>query len=110
MQVVTPEELADALNRITGAFEAGLAKIATQACGKQQEYFTRAEAAEYLRISHASLDRLAATGEIRRAKLGVGAKTTVLYRKCDLDIFVESRLESDKNGARHIARQIKLSP
>jgi excisionase family DNA binding protein len=59
-----------------------------------KQYFTREEAAEYLRMSVARLDKLAARGDIRRARLGDGVKPSVLFRKRDLDAFVESHLES----------------
>lgn len=52
-----------------------------------REYFDREEAAQYLRISIAKLDREAAQGKIKRAKLGDGQTAAIIYRKCDLDAY-----------------------
>ena len=60
------------------------------------ENMTRKEAADYLRISVRKLDYMAEQGIIRRCKLGDGKRARVLYRKKDLDKFVESQLSSSR--------------
>ena len=60
------------------------------------ENMTRKEAADYLRISVRKLDYMAEQGIIRRCKLGNGKRARVLYRKKDLDKFVESQLSSSR--------------
>ncbi len=105
MEVVSNQELAEFFERLTGTIEGLGAKLAPPGNGCAQEYFSREEAAEYLRMGTTKLDAHTKTGEIRRAKLGHGPKATVLYRKQDLDAFVESCLEMDKAEARkHIRR------
>jgi excisionase family DNA binding protein len=64
-----------------------------------RQYFTRPEAAEYLRISIPQLDNLAREGEIVRAKFGVGPRARVLYRLQDLDAYVEAHLETSKGDS-----------
>ena len=54
----------------------------------------RKEAATYLRISLRKLDYMAEQGMIRRCKLGDGKRACVLYRKKDLDEFIESQLSA----------------
>ena len=61
------------------------ASISTPAGG-----LTRKDAATYLGISTRYLDKLAAAGEIRRAKFG--AKT--IYLRSELDSVLESRLQT----------------
>jgi excisionase family DNA binding protein len=61
------------------------ASISTPAGG-----LTRKDAAAYLGISTRYLDKLAAAGEIRRAKFG--AKT--IYLRSELDSVLESRLQT----------------
>lgn len=58
------------------------------------EHMTRKEAAEYLRVSMRKLDYLAEQGLLRRCKLGDGKRARVLYRRKDLDDFVESQLSA----------------
>lgn len=67
-------------------------------------YFTREEAAEYLRMSTRNLDELSRMGDIRRAKLGTGKSGGVRFRRIDLDAFVERQLEMDKSAARTHAK------
>ena len=100
MEVVTHDELVDAIEGLKAALMDGLAEVAEKA-GNEQVHFTRDEAADYLRISTASLDRRATDGDIKRAKLGGG---TVIYRRCDLDACIEANLEADKRDAQRFAR------
>ena len=68
-------------------------------------HYTRSEAAEYLRLGLTKLDGFTKAGDIRAARMGDGPKAVLLYRRKDLDAFVESRLQLDKAGARKLARQ-----
>jgi len=93
VQLVTLAELDERFERLLGAVETvGLRLSGVSGDGRVQEYFTREEAAEYLRMSVAKLDQLAARGEVRRAKLGDARKSSVLFRRGDLDTFVEGCL------------------
>lgn len=105
MEVVSNQELAEYFERLTGTIEGLGAKLAPPGNGSAQEYFSREEAAEYLRMGTTKLDAHTKAWDIRRAKLGDGPKATVLYRKKDLDAFVESRLEMDKAEARKHIRK-----
>jgi excisionase family DNA binding protein len=107
MEVVTRDELLEVLYELGEELRAGIARAMELA--KLPAYYTRAEAAEYLRISPSKLDRLTAEGLIRRAKLGEGTGCAVLYRKVDLDAFVESQLELDKAEAQKAAKRIRLN-
>jgi len=98
MEIVTPKELEQAIDRLGETLAAQIARLVPQAA--PQEYFTRPEAAQYLRISLRTLDTLAATGGIQRAKLADGPRAGVLFRRRDLDDFVESRIEMDRQAAR----------
>jgi len=53
------------------------------------ELLTRKEAATYLRLSLRKLDALSASGNLRRVKFGEGQRARVLFRKKDLDTFIE---------------------
>lgn len=53
-----------------------------------RENLNKEEAADYLRISRATLDRLVKKREIQFAKVGV----RVIFRKTDLDAFLKKRL------------------
>jgi len=53
-----------------------------------QEYFTKAEAAEYTRISRATIDRLMKAGKVRFVKVG----KKVVFRRLDLDRFMAARV------------------
>ena len=74
------------------------------------QFMTRAEAANYLRLSIRKLDYLAESGELEFVKLGKsrakGAR--VLYRRGDLDRYVEENLfrnpseEEIRQGAQRI--------
>ena len=59
------------------------------------ELLTRKEAAEYLRLSLRKLDALAAADQIRRVKLGEGKRGRVLFRRTDLDAYVQDNLSVD---------------
>jgi excisionase family DNA binding protein len=61
--------------------------------GKDGALFTREEAAEFLRLSVPQLDNLAREHKITRIKIGEGPPSRVLYRKRDLDAFVEANIE-----------------
>ena len=100
MEVVTTAELATVLEDLKQTIEASFSKLGPPGDGAPQAYFTRVEAAEYLRMSLTKLDDLTRRGEIRRAKIGDGEKAQVLYRRIDLDSFVEDSLEMDKREAR----------
>lgn len=102
MEIVTPKELEQVIERLAESLTAEISRLVTGTA--PQEYFTRPEAAHYLRISLRSLDSFTAAGEIRRAKLGEGQKSAVLYRRRDLDAFIESRLEMDRKAARRSLR------
>ena len=57
MQLVTAAELAEYFDRLTGSIDALGGRLSfLEGTGRLQEYFTREEAAEYLRISVAKLD------------------------------------------------------
>ena len=103
MEVVTNAELAEYFERLMHAVESSAGRNG-QGDGPPREYFNRREAAAYLRIGTTKLDELTKAREIGRAKMGDGPKATVLYRRKDLDAFVESRLELDKAEIRKIAR------
>ena len=107
MQVVTREELLDMIRVLGEELRSGVTRAMESA--KLPAYYTRAEAAEYLRISPSKLDRLTAEGRLRRAKLGDSTGSAVLYRKVDLDAYVESQLELDKAGAQKAAKRIRLN-
>lgn len=56
---------------------------------RPNDYLTRKEAADYLRISVRLLDQKAAKGEIPYYKLGNGATNRVLYNMRDLNKYIE---------------------
>ena len=70
------------------------------------ELLTRKEAASYLRLSTRKLDQLAARGQIRRSKLGDGRRARVLFRRKDLDAFVEAHLSADEREMERRAAEI----
>ena len=72
---------------------------------QQPEIMSRAEAAEYLRISIRKLDYLADAGELKLIKLGEGKRSRVLYRRKDIDEFITSNLVSDRKEAAKTARK-----
>lgn len=72
---------------------------------QQPEIMSRAEAADYLRISIRKLDYLAESGEIKLIKLGEGKRSRVLYRRKDLNEFLESNLVCDQKEAAKAARR-----
>lgn len=100
VELVTREELDLIADRISASFEAVVSRMTGASPQTTRDYFTREEAAEYLRMSTRTLDTLASQGDIRRAKIGNGAKCGVLYRRVDLDAFVEQRLGIDKRTAK----------
>ena len=73
------------------------------------DVLTRAEAARYLRLSLRKLDSLAARGEIRRIKLGDGRRARVLFRRNDLDAFLNEHLSADRSEIRRKAMEISRS-
>ncbi len=54
----------------------------------EREYFTKREAAEYLRLSVPTVDRLRLSGALAYIKVG----KKVLFRKRDLDRFMAARV------------------
>lgn len=72
---------------------------------QQSEIMSRAEAAEYLRISIRKLDYLAEAGELKFIKLGEGKRSRVLYRRKDINEFIESNLVCDREEAAKTARK-----
>lgn len=62
----------------------------TKTVGNQPGALSRKDAAVYIGVSTRQLDNYARSGELRRVKLG--AKT--VFRVCDLDTFLESRLQA----------------
>ena len=56
------------------------------------EYFTFKETLEYLKLSRSKLARMMKAGEVPYARIG----KRILFRKADLDQFVESRLVKPK--------------
>jgi excisionase family DNA binding protein len=63
---------------------------------------TRREAAEYLRISVRTLDKLAKERKVSCSKLGDGLRARVVYQRRELDAYLE-RMKVDPRG---IARKI----
>jgi excisionase family DNA binding protein len=107
MQVVTIEELLDMIRVLGEELRSGITRAMEIA--KLPAYYTRAEAAEYLRISKSSLDRYTQSGKLRHIKLGDGPKASVRYRKADLDAFMEEHLVMDEVTARRAAKKMRLS-
>ena len=107
MEVVTPRELAEFFERLTASIEALGAKVTAQGCGEIAEYFTREEAAQYLRLSTRTFDKLVSDGAIRRAKLGDTQQAMVRFRRRDLDAFFERKLEMSSKEARTHARRLR---
>lgn len=56
-------------------------------------HFTKSEAAQYLCLSTQEIDNLCFRGELQRAKLGDARQSRVIFRRCDLDDFVERHLQ-----------------
>jgi len=107
MEVVVPQEMAAAIDRLREVLEERFISISANLRTRpEQNYFTRDEAAEYLRMSPRMLDNLTDVGEIRRAKLGQEKKSKVLFRRVDLDAYVESQLELDREAAKRFARNL----
>ncbi len=100
MEVVVPEEVAASIDRLREVLEEQFMRIATNSrVPPQPNYFTREEAAEYLRMSPRMLDSLSESGQIRRAKLGEERKSKVLFRRVDLDGYVEGQLDLNRQEA-----------
>lgn len=57
----------------------------------EDKLLVKKEVCEYLRIASATLDRLIRDKEIPFIKLGKGRGSKVLFRKSDIDNFLESR-------------------
>ena len=90
MNIGTAAELADCLmDRID---EWGM-RILKRNTVEVQDYFTRKEAAKYLRVGLRKIDELTASGKLSRAKLGDKEGSCVIFRKIDLDEYVERQLE-----------------
>jgi len=70
------------------------------------ELLTRKEAARYLRLSVRKLDLLSAKGKIRRVKLGEGKRARVLFRREDLEAFIEANLSVDNSEIDRKAAEI----
>jgi excisionase family DNA binding protein len=62
----------------------------------QQSYFDRPEAARYLRVSLRTLDRLRAEGKLRACR---PAPDRAVFRRADLDRYMESQLEPATGAA-----------
>jgi excisionase family DNA binding protein len=92
LNVVTMEEFQAALGEVVHQVReiaAALHGVEVQAA---REFMTKAEAAEFLRVSLAYLEELIAAGEIPRAKLGDAQRGRVLLRVEDLREFVRRRM------------------
>jgi len=63
---------------------------------------TRKEAAEYLRISVRTLDKLGHDGEIPYSKLGNGSRARVVYQRKNLDAYLERTEVDPKRTASEI--------
>lgn len=63
---------------------------------------TRKEAAEFLRISVRTLDKLAQDGEIPYSKLGNDSRARVVYQRKDLQGYIERTRVDPKRTARKI--------
>lgn len=107
MEIVSNAELREFITHLGEKLEAiprQLARILSDT--DPQVYFTKQEAADYLRLSASSLDRFVSQGRLRRVKLGEST-SAVLFRREDLDRFVCEHLELDNNAAIDIARQLR---
>ena len=69
MNVVSNEELARYFERLMGTIEALGAKMTATGSGDIAEYFTREEAAQYLRLSVRTFDKFVSEGKIQRSKV-----------------------------------------
>lgn len=108
MEVVIPQEMAAAIDRLRDVLQEQFAKLAGGAhVVPEQKYFTREEAADYLRMSPRMLDNLSEAGDLRRAKLGEERKSKVLFRRVDLDAYVEGQLEMDRHRAKEHVKKLR---
>ena len=99
----------DELDRRLDGLEQKLGGLAhAVATDEPQQYFTKREAAEYLRVSKATVDRLRGAGKLQASRISDGPKPMLIFRRCDLDGYVEHQLELDNDGVRDKARGIKL--
>ena len=63
---------------------------------------TRKEAAEYLRISVRTLDKLGHDGEIPYSKLGNGSRARVVYQRKNIDAYLHRTEVDSKRTARRL--------
>lgn len=69
---------------------------------------TRKEAAEYLGVAPQTLAGWASSGMVRLPYLRIGKST--MYRKRDLDAFLDSRVASSVAGHRQLLREAAEAP
>jgi excisionase family DNA binding protein len=53
-----------------------------------EKYLTKSEAAEYARLSEATIDRMRKSGQLKYIKVG----KKVLVRRSDIDVFMAARV------------------
>lgn len=58
---------------------------------KEQDLLTKEEVLAYLRIGKGTLNRLMSSREIPFHKLGEGRRSRVLFRKSEIDAWLESK-------------------
>lgn len=89
-ELVTASDLEGKFAALLDAVESLGSRLGVRGGAEYREYMTRKEAADYLRLSVSKLDQLAAHGKIVRCKIGGGSSASVLFRRRELDKFVEA--------------------
>lgn len=67
------------------------------AAAEERTWMTQAEAAEHMRVSVRTLERLVKRGLIRRARVTPGVRTRgIRYSRRELDSYLEGRLRRER--------------
>lgn len=92
LKIMSAEEMAEHFARVEKQIDA-LGERLAAVDGVPKVVYSREEAAQYLGISVPQIGLLAARGEIARVKMGEGGRSRVVYRRADLDAYINARVQ-----------------
>ena len=92
LKIMSADEMAEHFARMERQIDA-LGERLAAVDGVPKVVYSREEAAQYLGISVPQVGVLAARGELARVKMGEGGRSRVVYRRADLDAFINARVQ-----------------
>ena len=109
MEIMDRKELEECLAAMEARLSQQIAALAAKETEPTPDKLGKRDAAKYLGISPATIDRIVVAGRLHRIKMGDGPKARVMFHKTDLDAYLNSFSSMSAEARRAKARLDRLA-